>query len=164
LLLGLSLAALFRGLGTRTVLTPSASGLDDGVSLPVSAGAGESSERGAAEAPAALVPRVGPGWRVLAGFVGVAMLFAAGVLALGGGWMDLVMAVVAACLGGTMGYVAVTGHDPISPREYTLSRRFAELTDPARPLSLEDSRLPALEPAGEDTARDAVAPDSSQRT
>jgi hypothetical protein len=141
-LLGLSIAALLQGLGTQTVITPSARGrylvFDDRAPLPVSANAGESSGLAAAEAPAALVPREATGWRFLVGLIGVAMLFAAGALALGGGWDDLLVAAGAACLGGAMAYMAVTGHVPISPQQYTLSPRFAALADPARPLTAGD--------------------------
>jgi len=104
-----------------------------------------SAEPVAAEAPAVLVPpRYGPAWRALFAFVGLAIFFVAGVLALSGGWMALVLAVLVACLGGMMGYFAVTGREPDSARLYP-SRRFAELADPTRPLAPEDLRLPPAE-------------------
>jgi hypothetical protein len=119
-----------------------------------------SSEPVATESPAALVPRTyGAGWRALFAVVGVAMLFAAGVLALSGGWMDVVLAVLTACFGGTMGYFAVTGREPASSRLYTPSERFAELADPARPLTADDLRLPPAESTLADPPGGAAEPD-----
>ncbi|HSU85032.1 MAG TPA: hypothetical protein VLR69_21655, partial [Thermoanaerobaculia bacterium] len=100
----------------------------------------------AAEAPAGIVPPLyGTAWRALFAFVGLALLFIAGVLVLSGEWASILMAAAAACMGVTMGYFAVTGRRPAGSLPYTPSRRFAELADPARPLAPEDLCLPSVE-------------------
>jgi hypothetical protein len=102
-----------------------------------------SSDPVAAEAPGGIVPPIyGTGWRVLFGFECVTLLFMAGVLALNGEWLGILLAGAAACMGVMMGYFAVTGRKPASSLAYSPSQRFVELADPARPLTPEDLRLP----------------------
>jgi hypothetical protein len=98
-----------------------------------------SSEPVATESPAALVtPRYGPAWRALFAFVGLAMLFAAGVLVLTGEWTSILLAAAAACMAAAMGYFAVTGRRPAS----SLPCRQALARHPARGEPADAPRLP----------------------
>jgi|GEM_PF-5677867 len=115
----------------------------------------------AAEAPAGIVPPLyGTAWRALFAFVGLALLFIAGVLVLNGEWASILMAAAAACMAATMGYFAVTGRRPAGSLPYTPSQRFAELADPARPLTLEDLCLAPAESTPADPLPGPGSPDA----
>jgi hypothetical protein len=92
-----------------------------------------------AESPAPLAaPELSGPSRALFGFVAIAMAFCVVMLVLSGGWTSFLLAAGAACVAGTMGYCAVTGREPASSRQFSLSPRFHELADPARPLTAGD--------------------------
>src|SRR5687768_9889764 len=111
-----------------------------------------------AESPAPLVaPELSGPSRALFGFVAIAMAFCVVMLVLSGGWTGFLLAAGAAYVAGTIGYCAVTGHEPASSRQFSLSPRFHELADPARPLTPADLCFPAadaaLARAGDDAPR-----------